>query len=56
MGYREWAQANQIRGDGEMAYLGEVLKVNSMLIAPESVSDEQKKATKHGWMSLFWRR
>lgn len=52
MGYREWAQAHQIRGDGGMAYLGEVLKVNSMLIAPESVSDGQKEDYK-AWLDEF---
>lgn len=52
MGYREWAQAHQIRGDGGMAYLGEVLKVNSMLIAPESVSDKQKEDYK-AWLGEF---
>lgn len=52
MGYREWAQAHQIRGDGGMAYLGEVLKVNSMLIAPESLSDEQKEGYK-AWLDEF---
>jgi hypothetical protein len=52
MGYREWAQAHQIRGDGGMAYLGEVLKVNSMLIAPESLSNEQKEGYK-AWLDEF---
>ncbi|MEJ1339160.1 MAG: hypothetical protein RPU34_15150 [Candidatus Sedimenticola sp. (ex Thyasira tokunagai)] len=52
MGYREWAQAHQIRGDGGMAYLGEVLKVNSMLIPPESISDEQKEDYK-AWFDEF---
>ncbi|CAI2107423.1 HTH domain-containing protein [Serratia ficaria] len=52
MGYREWAQAYQIRGDGGMAYMGEVLKVNSMLIAPESLSNEQKEGYK-AWLDEF---
>lgn len=52
MDYREWAQAHQVRGDGGMAYLGEVLKVNSMLIAPEFLSDEQKEAYKT-WLDEF---
>lgn len=52
MGYREWAQAHQIRGDGGMAYFGEVLKVNSMLIAPESLSNEQKEGYK-AWLDEF---
>ncbi|CAI1177620.1 HTH domain-containing protein [Serratia ficaria] len=52
MGYREWAQAHQIRGDGGMAYMGEVLKVNSMLIAPESLSNEQKEGYK-AWLDEF---
>ncbi|MDA5495862.1 hypothetical protein PGS50_21785 [Yersinia intermedia] len=52
MGYREWAQAHQIRGDGGMAYLGEVLKVNSMLIASESLSNEQKEGYK-AWLDEF---
>jgi hypothetical protein len=52
MGYREWAQAHQIRGDEGMAYLGEVLKVNSMLIAPASLSDEQKEDYK-AWLDEF---
>lgn len=52
MSYREWAQAHQIRGDGGMAYLGEVLKVNSMLIAPESVSDKRKEDYK-AWLDEF---
>ena len=52
MDYREWAQAHQIRGDGGMAYLGEVLKVNSMLIAPESLSNEQKEGYK-AWLDEF---
>ncbi|MDH5413793.1 MAG: hypothetical protein OEW87_06625, partial [Flavobacteriaceae bacterium] len=52
MSYREWAQTHQIRGDGGMAYLGEVLKVNSMLIAPESLSDEQKEDY-NAWLDEF---
>lgn len=52
IGYREWAQAHQIRGDGGMAYLGEVLKVNSMLIAPESASGERKESYK-AWLDEF---
>ncbi|WP_312386757.1 HTH domain-containing protein [Atlantibacter hermannii] len=52
MGYREWAQAQQIRGDVGMAYMGEVLKVNSMLIAPESLSNEQKEGYK-AWLDEF---
>lgn len=52
MGYREWAQAHQIRGDAGMAYLGEILKVNSMLIAPESLSNEQKEGYK-AWLDEF---
>ncbi|UGA51572.1 MULTISPECIES: hypothetical protein [Dickeya] len=52
MGYREWAQAHQIRGDEGMAYLGEVLKVNSMLIAPESLSDERKEYY-NAWLNEF---
>lgn len=52
MGYREWAQAHQIRGDEGMAYLGEVLKVNSMLIAPESLSNEQKEDYQ-AWLDEF---
>ena len=52
MGYREWAQAHQIRGDEGMAYLGEVLKVNSVLIAPESLSNEQKEDYK-AWLDEF---
>lgn len=52
MGYREWAQAQQIRGDEGMAYMGEVLKVNSMLIAPESLSNEQKEGYK-AWLDEF---
>lgn len=50
--YREWAQAHQIRGDGGMAYLGEVLKVNSILITPESLSNEKKKDYK-AWLDEF---
>lgn len=52
MGYREWAQAHQIRGDGGMAYLGEALKVSSILIAPDSLSDEQKQAY-NVWLDEF---
>ncbi|BCV64275.1 HTH domain-containing protein [Shewanella algae] len=52
MGYREWAQAHQIRGDGGMAYLGEVLKVSSMLIVPESISGERKESYK-AWLDEF---
>jgi len=52
MGYREWAQTHQTRGGGGMAYLGEVLKVNSMLIAPESVSDKQKEDYQ-AWLDEF---
>lgn len=52
MGYREWAQAHQIRGDGGMAYFGEVLKVNSMLISPESLSNERKEGYK-AWLDEF---
>lgn len=52
MGYREWAKAHQIRGDGGMAFLGEVLKVNSMLIAPESLSSERKEGYK-AWLDEF---
>jgi hypothetical protein len=52
LGYREWAQAHQIRGDGGMAYIGEVLKVNSMLIAPESVSQEREQGYK-AWLDEF---
>ncbi len=52
IGYREWAQAHEIRGDGGMAYLGEVLKVNFMLIEPEYVSDKQKEDYK-AWLDEF---
>ncbi|HHQ4654491.1 TPA: PIN domain-containing protein [Aeromonas hydrophila] len=52
MGYREWAQAHKIRGDEGMAYLGEVIKVNSVLIPPENLSDEQKKDYK-AWLDEF---
>lgn len=52
MGYREWAQAHQIRGDGGMAYWGEVLKTNSILMVPESLSAERKKDYK-AWLDEF---
>ena len=52
MGYREWAQAHQVRSDGGMAYLGEVFKVNSILIAPESISDERKEGYR-AWLDEF---
>lgn len=52
MGYREWAQAHQIRDNEGMAYLGEVLKVSSMLIAPDSLSDERKEDYK-AWLDEF---
>ncbi|MBQ0726670.1 MAG: hypothetical protein KBT77_04890 [Thalassolituus oleivorans] len=52
IGYREWAQAHQIRGDEGMAYLGEFLRVNSMLIVPESLSDQQKEGYK-AWLDEF---
>lgn len=52
MGYREWAQTHQIRGDVGMAYLGEVLKVSSMAIAPESLTNEQKEVYK-AWLDDF---
>jgi len=52
MGYREWAQAHQIRGDGGMAYWGEVLKTNSILMVPESLSDERKEDYKV-WLDEF---
>lgn len=52
MGYREWAHSHQIRGDGGMAYLGETLKVNLMLIAPESIPEKQKEDYKT-WFDEF---
>lgn len=52
MGYREWAQAHQIKGDEGMAYMGEILKVNSMLIAPESLSGKKKEDYKE-WLDEF---
>lgn len=52
IGYREWAQAHQIRGEGGTAYWGEVLKVNSILIAPDSLSEVQKEAYK-AWLDEF---
>tara|TARA_B100000780_G_C21124939_1_gene456162 strand:- start:1923 stop:5819 length:3897 start_codon:yes stop_codon:yes gene_type:complete len=52
IGYREWAQAHQIRGDEGMANWGEVLKVNSILIAPESLTNKQKKSYK-AWLDEF---
>lgn len=52
MGYREWAQAHQIRDGGGMAYLGEVLKVNSMLILSESLSGKQKEDYQ-AWLDEF---
>lgn len=52
MGYREWAQAHQIRGDGGMADLGEVFKVNSILIATESISNDRQEDYK-AWLDEF---
>ncbi len=52
IGYREWAQAHEIKDDGGMAYLGEVLKVNSMLIGLGSLSNEQKEGYK-AWLDEF---
>lgn len=52
MGYREWAQAHQTREVGGAAHLGEVLRVNSMLIAPESVSGKQKEDYQ-AWLDEF---
>lgn len=52
MGYREWAQAHQIRDDGGMAHFGEVLKVSSILMAPKSLSIE-KKAEYEAWLDEF---
>lgn len=52
MGYREWAQAHEIREDEGMAYLGEVFKVNSVLIPPEFLSDERKEGYK-AWLDEF---
>lgn len=43
LSYREWAQSHQIRDDGGMAYFGECLKVNSILIVPDSISQERKE-------------
>jgi len=44
MSYREWAQAHQTRGSDGMAYMGEVLRASSLLMAPESLSGEQRDA------------
>lgn len=52
MGYREWAQAHQIRGDEGMAYLGEVLKIISVLSVPESLTAERKNDYKV-WLDEF---
>ncbi len=52
IGYREWAQTHQIRGDGELAYFGEVLKVNAMLFVPESVTGKQKEGYQ-AWVDEF---
>lgn len=52
MGYREWAQAHQIREDGGIAYWGDVLNVISILIAPESVSDKRKEDY-NAWLDEF---
>lgn len=52
MGYREWAQAHQIRGDGGIAYLGEIFKVNSVLMVPEALSEEKKEGYK-AWLDEF---
>ncbi|MEZ9438223.1 HTH domain-containing protein [Vibrio atlanticus] len=51
-GTREWAQTHQVRDDGGMAYLGAVLKVNSLLIPPESLSEERKEDYK-AWLDEF---
>jgi len=52
MGFREWAQTHEMRDDGGMAYLGEVLRVNFILIAQESISDKQKEGYK-AWLDEF---
>ncbi|WP_330109826.1 hypothetical protein [Methylophaga thalassica] len=52
IGYREWAQAHQIRGEEGIAHIGEVLKVNSLLITPEFVSGEIKEGYK-AWLDEF---
>tara|TARA_R110000851_G_scaffold332780_2_gene509916 strand:+ start:29820 stop:33926 length:4107 start_codon:yes stop_codon:yes gene_type:complete len=52
LGNREWAQTHQLRGDGGMAYFGEVLRVNSILIPPETLSNEGKEDYK-AWLDEF---
>lgn len=49
---REWAQAHKIRGDEGMAYLGEVLRFNSVLMPPDHLSEKKKKGYKE-WLDEF---
>jgi len=49
MGYREWAQTQQIRTDAGIAYVAEVLKINSILVPPESASKEHVESYK-SWL------
>ncbi|HHD7737072.1 TPA: hypothetical protein ACOWQJ_001271 [Providencia rettgeri] len=52
MGYREWAQAHHVRTDEGIAYSGEVLEINSLLIAEKSLSRERKIAYNE-WLDDF---
>jgi hypothetical protein len=52
LGYREWAQLHEIRGNEGIAFLGGMLKVNSILIAPESLPVERKEAYS-AWLDEF---
>lgn len=52
LGYREWAQAHQIRNEEGMAYLGEALKVLSILTTPESIPSERTEDYK-SWLDEF---
>lgn len=52
MGYREWAQAHNIRDEEGVAFNGEVLRINSILIAPEGIPPERQGDYK-AWLDEF---
>jgi hypothetical protein len=49
MSYREWAQTHQLRGAQGLAYMGEVLRTNMMMIASRELSDHKSESYKR-WL------
>jgi len=49
MSYREWAQTHQVRGAEGLAYMGEVLRANMMMIVPRELPDDKAESYKR-WL------